>query len=346
MKAGRAARGQPRAVDVNKLVTGMSELIRRTQGETIRYEFALAENLPSCFCDANQLETVILNLVINAHDAMPRGGRLEIQTADVELDAAAAQAGDIESGRYVMLAVSDTGTGMAPETVARAFEPFFTTKPAGKGTGLGLAMAYGFVKQSKGSIEIDSVVGRGTTIRLFLPHFAAAAMPEAVRAKAVTIAAARPGHGETILIAEDDRNVLGYVAEVLRELNYHVIETDNAAAALDIVAEPNRRIHLLLTDVVMPGINGRHLADQARVIQPGMKVVFMTGYPQDVVVDRGRVEPGVELVQKPFAREGLATRIRALLARKGTAPDSDGGGGRVRVASAVPPEAAAGATHE
>ena len=337
---------RPIAIDVNKLITGMSDLIRRTQGETIRYEFVLGDNLPPCFCDANHLETVILNLVINAHDAMPKGGRLEIQTADVVLDDEAARANNVEPGAYVMLAVSDTGIGMAPETVARAFEPFFTTKPVGKGTGLGLSMAYGFVKQSKGSIEIDSVVGRGTTIRLFLPHFAAAAMPEAVRAKAVTIAAARPGHGETILIAEDDRNVLGYVAEVLRELNYHVIETDNAAAALDIVAEPNRRIHLLLTDVVMPGINGRHLADQARVIQPGMKVVFMTGYPQDVVVDRGRVEPGVELVQKPFAREDLATRIRALLDANGAAPDSDGGGRRVRVASDVPPEAAAGATHE
>ncbi|HEV2263538.1 MAG TPA: CHASE domain-containing protein [Stellaceae bacterium] len=304
---------KPRAVDVNKLVTGMSELIRRTQGETIRYEFALARNLSPCFCDANQLETVILNLVINAHDAMPQGGRLEIQTADVELDAAAAQAGDVEPGRYVMLAVSDTGVGMSPETVARAFEPFFTTKPAGKGTGLGLAMAYGFIKQSGGTVEIDSVVGRGTTIRLLLPHFIAAAIPETVRARASSIAAPQPGHGETVLIAEDDPSVLGYVAEVLRELNYHVLETTHAAAALAMVAEPNRPIHLLLTDVVMPGINGRHLADQARVLQPDIKVLFMTGYPQDVVVDRGRIEPGVELMQKPFSREDLAMRIRSLL---------------------------------
>ena len=324
---------KPRAVDVNKLVTGMSELIRRTQGETIRYEFALAENLPSCFCDANQLETVILNLVINAHDAMPRGGRLEIQTADVELDAAAAQAGDIESGRYVMLAVSDTGTGMAPETVARAFEPFFTTKPAGKGTGLGLAMAYGFVKQSGGTVEIDSVVGRGTTIRLLLPHFIAAAVPETVRARTSSIAAPQPGHGETVLIAEDDPSVLGYVADVLRELNYHVLETANAAAALAMVAEPNRPIHLLLTDVVMPGINGRHLADQARVIQPGIKVLFMTGYPQDVVVDRGRIEPGIELMQKPFSREDLAARIRTLL----DADALDGDKPVVRAKADVPP---------
>ena len=304
---------RPRAVDVNKLVTGMSDLIRRTQGETIRYEFALAPDLPPCFCDANQLETVILNLVINAHDAMPHGGRVAIRTADVTLDADAAQANDLAPGRYVMLSVSDTGTGMSPETVTRAFEPFFTTKPAGKGTGLGLSMVYGFAKQSKGTVEIDSVVGHGTTIRILLPHFVAAAVPEAVRAAAASIAAARPGHGETILIAEDDPSVLGYVAEILRELNYHVLETGNAAAALEMVAQPNRRIHLLLTDVVMPGINGRHLADQARIIQPDIKVLFMTGYPQDVVVDRGSIEPGVELMQKPFAREDLAARIRALL---------------------------------
>ena len=310
---------KPRAVDVNKLITGMSELIRRTQGETIRYEFALAPDLPPCFCDTNQLETVILNLVINAHDAMPRGGRLTIRTADVTLDTAAAEAGDLAPGHYVMLAVSDTGTGMSPETVTRAFEPFFTTKPVGKGTGLGLSMAYGFAKQSKGSVEIDSIVGRGTTIRILLPRFVEAAIPEAARFNA-SVAAARPGHGETILIAEDDPSVLGYVAEILRELNYHVLETTNAAAALAMVAEPNRTIHLLLTDVVMPGINGRHLADQARVIQPEIKVLFMTGYPQDVIVDRGRIEPGVELMQKPFAREDLAARIRALLDAE--APDS------------------------
>ena len=332
---------KPRAVDINKLVTGMSELIRRTQGETIRYEFALARNLSPCFCDANQLETVILNLVINAHDAMPQGGRLEIQTADVELDAAAAQAGDVEPGRYIMLAVSDTGVGMAPETVKRAFEPFFTTKPAGKGTGLGLAMAYGFVKQSGGTIEIDSVVGRGTTIRLLLPHFIAAAVPETVRVRTSSIAAPQPGHGETVLIAEDDPSVLGYVAEVLRELNYHVLETTNAAAALAMVAEPNRPIHLLLTDVVMPGINGRHLADQARVLQPDIKVLFMTGYPQDVVVDRGRIEPGVELMQKPFSREDLAARIRTLLSTD--APD--GGKSPARAKADVPLPAETGAVH-
>ncbi|MBU6507313.1 MAG: CHASE domain-containing protein [Alphaproteobacteria bacterium] len=304
---------KPRAVDLNKLITGMSELIRRTQGETIRYDFALAPNLPPCFCDTNQLESVILNLVINAHDAMPRGGRLTIQTTDVTLSVAAAEAADLAPGRYVMLAVSDTGTGMSPETVTRAFEPFFTTKPAGKGTGLGLSMAYGFAKQSKGAVEIDSIVGHGTTIRILLPRFVAAAVPETARFSAPAVAAAQAGHGETILIAEDDPSVLGYVAEILRELNYHVLETTNAAAALAMVAEPNRRVHLLLTDVVMPGINGRHLADQARIIQPEIKVLFMTGYPHDVVVDRGRIEPGVELMQKPFAREDLAARIRALL---------------------------------
>jgi PAS domain S-box-containing protein len=311
---------RPTAIDVNKLVGGMTDLIRRTQGETFRYEFMLGENVPPCYCDANQLETVVLNLVINAHDAMPRGGRLEIQTADVELDDETAGANNLAPGAYVMLAVSDSGIGMSPETVARAFEPFFTTKAAGKGTGLGLSMAYGFARQSKGSIAIDSVVGRGTTVRLFLPHFTAVAVPETARTKAPAIAAAPAGHGETILVAEDDRNVLGYVTEILRELNYHVLEADKAVRALDMLAETDRRIHLLLTDVVMPGINGRRLADQARVLQPGLKVVFMTGYPQDVIVDRGGGEPGVELVKKPFAREDLAARIRALLDMDGKPP--------------------------
>jgi CheY-like chemotaxis protein len=279
----------------------------------------LGDNVPPCYCDANQLETVILNLVINAHDAMPRGGRLEIVTADVVLDDEGARVNDLLPGAYVMLAVSDSGVGMPPDTVARAFEPFFTTKPVGKGTGLGLSMAYGFVRQSKGSIAIDSVVGRGTTIRLFLPHFTDAVVPETVRAKAAA-AAAPSGYGETILVAEDDLNVLSYVAEILRELNYQVLECDNAVRALELFAEPNRRIHLLLTDVVMPGINGRYLADQARVLQPGLKVVFMTGYPQDVIVDRGRSEPGIELVQKPFTREDLAARIRTLLDENGDEP--------------------------
>ncbi|MDE2165623.1 MAG: CHASE domain-containing protein [Alphaproteobacteria bacterium] len=326
---------RPRAVDVNKLVAGMTDLIRRTQGETIGYDFVLGENVPPCFCDANQLETVILNLVINAHDAMPRGGRLEIQTANVVLDEETARASNLTPGPYVMLAVSDSGIGMAPETVARAFEPFFTTKPSGKGTGLGLSMAYGFARQSSGSIAIDSVVGRGTTIRLMLPHFIAAAVPETARVKPSAMPAAQPGHGETVLVAEDDLNVLGYVAEILRELNYHVIEVDNAARALELVAEPGRRVHLLLTDVVMPGINGRHLADQARVLQPDLKVVFMTGYPQDVVVDRGRAEPGIELVQKPFEREDLAARIRALLDQDGDEPS--GSRPRVHVVTDMPP---------
>ncbi|MDE2230213.1 MAG: CHASE domain-containing protein [Alphaproteobacteria bacterium] len=303
---------RPSAVDVNKLIVDMSEMIRRTHGETIHYEFALAEGLQPCFCDANQLETVILNLVINARDAMPNGGRLKIETAAIAIDDATTAAEGLAPGPHVMLAVSDTGVGMSPETAARAFEPFFTTKDTGKGTGLGLSMVYGFVRQSNGHVDIESTVGRGTTVRVFLPHFVAAEAPAEVPYTPAPSATAPRGCGETILIAEDDLGVLGYVAETLRELNYYVLEADNAAAALEILAQP-QAVHLLLTDVIMPGINGRHLADQAKVMQPDIKVLFMTGYPRDVVVDRGRIEPGIELIQKPFARETLAARIRALL---------------------------------
>ncbi len=256
---------RPRAVDLNELATGMAELIRRTQGETFHYEFALGANLPLCFCDANQLETALLNLAINARDAMPDGGRLKIETANTVFDSDAAQLRGIAAGTYLVLAVTDTGVGMPPETVARAFEPFFTTKGIGKGTGLGLSMVYGFVKQSNGHVEIDSAPGRGTTVRIFLPRMAAGEVRDAPDLDAL---AARPtdapGSNETILLVEDDADVRGYVAETLRGLNYRVIEAHDATEALAVVMQPDMRVDLLLTDVVMPGVNGRELANRAR----------------------------------------------------------------------------------
>jgi PAS domain S-box-containing protein len=305
---------RPRAVDLNELATGMAELIRRTQGETMHYEFALAANLPRCFCDANQLETALLNLVINARDAMPGGGRLKIETADTVFDTDAAQRRGITPGTYLMLAVTDTGIGMAPETLGHAFEPFFTTKATGKGTGLGLSMVYGFVKQSNGHVEIDSVPGRGTTVRIFLPRMVAGEARDALDPgwlSGRTVDAR--GSNETILLAEDDEDVRTYVAETLRDLDYRVIEARDSTEALTVVAQTDVSIDLLLTDVVMPDINGRELANRARTLRPNLRILFMTGYSQDAIVHQGRLDPDIELIEKPFRRDTLAARVRAML---------------------------------
>lgn len=304
---------RPGAVDLDELITGMDELIRRTQGEMIEYQFALADNLPLCFCDANQLETALLNLVINARDAMPQGGRLRIETGTVVFDVPEARSRGIATGPYVMLAVSDTGSGMPREVVERAFEPFFTTKDVGKGTGLGLSMVYGFVKQSNGHVEIDSVPNRGTTLRIFLPALAADAAPDTRAADTIALDAGARGRGETILVTEDDDGVRFYVMNALRELGYQVLEASDATAALEIITQSNMRVDLLLSDVVMPGINGRELANRARALQPNIRVLFMTGYSQDAFVHQGRLDPDIELIEKPFRSERLATRVRAML---------------------------------
>jgi hypothetical protein len=304
---------RPRSVDVNELVAGMDDLIRRTQGETIRYEFALNAQPPFCLCDANQLETALLNLVINARDAMPQGGRLTIATANVAFDTTRARVHRIAAGSYMMLAVSDTGVGMSHETAERAFEPFFTTKGAGRGTGLGLSMVYGFVKQSNGHTEIESEPGAGTTLRIFLPAAAADETGDIQGAESPPVDAVTRGAGETILVAEDDVGVRSYVVETLRELNYFVLEADGATAALAIITQAGLRIDMLLTDVVMPGMNGRELADRARGVMPNIRVLFMTGYSQDAIVHGGQLAPDIELIEKPFHGESLAARVRTIL---------------------------------
>jgi PAS domain S-box-containing protein len=305
---------RPHAVSLNELVTGMADLICRTQGETIAYEFALGKDLLLCFCDANQLETSLLNLVINARDAMPDGGRLKIETGHIVFDGRAAADQGISSGAYVMLAVSDTGIGMSSETAERAFDPFFTTKGTGKGTGLGLSVVYGFVKQSGGHVEIESARGRGTTVRIFLPRLAAGEA-QRIPGQDMTppISVGARASGETILIAEDDPSVRNYVVEILRELNYGVIEANDGTAALTKLVEPDLGIDLLLTDVVMPGINGRELADQAKTIRPRIRVLFMTGYSQDAIVHQGRLDSDIELIEKPFGSATLAARVRSVL---------------------------------
>ena len=304
---------RPAAVNLNELIMGMGELIRRTQGEMIEYQFALADNLPLCFCDANQLETALLNLVINARDAMPQGGRLKIETGIVAFDTPQARSRGIASGPYVMLAVSDTGSGMSRDVVEHAFEPFFTTKDVGKGTGLGLSMVYGFVKQSNGHVEIDSVPNRGTTLRIVLPALAVGMAPDARSTDTVVLDAGGRGRGETILVAEDDDGVRSYVMTALRELGYRVLEASDATVALETIGQSNMRVDLLLSDVVMPGMNGRELANRARALQPNIRVLFMTGYSQDAFVHQGRLDPDIELIEKPFRSERLAARVRATL---------------------------------
>lgn len=299
----------PMPLNISHRVREMDELLRRALGEDIEIETVLAAGLWTTLVDANQLENVILNLSINARDAMPSGGRLTIETGNAALDEGyTADVPDVAPGQYVMLAISDTGHGMPPEVAARAFEPFFTTKPEGKGTGLGLSMAYGFAKQSGGHIRIYSEPGAGTTIRLYLPRsHEKEVVPPRPLAGPVT------GGTETILVVEDDLAVQAAVVNTLQTLGYHVLRANDAQAALSIL-QSGVHIDLLFTDVVMPGpLRSPELAQRARQIIPGIAVLFTSGYTQNAVVHGGRLDPGVELLSKPYRQEDLARKIRHLL---------------------------------
>jgi signal transduction histidine kinase/NO-binding membrane sensor protein with MHYT domain len=297
---------QPQVVDLNALVAGMSDLFKRTLGESIQVETILAENLWNTRADPNQLESALLNLVINARDAMPEGGRLTIRTANSTLDEnyAAAHA-EVVPGDYVLVSVSDTGSGMAPGVLERAFEPFFTTKDIGQGTGLGLSMIYGFVRQSGGHVKIESAPGRGTDVKIYLARTLARAAPQATGAQP----APRATSGETVLVVEDDANVRAYSTESLRSLGYRVVEAQDAPTALkQLDAHPD--IRLLFTDVGLPGLNGRELAEEARLRRPGLPVLFTSGYTHDAVIMSGAQGEGLPLLTKPFTVEQLASRIR------------------------------------
>ena len=310
----------PKPVDVNRLVTGMSDLLRRTIGEQISIETVLAGGLWGVSCDPNQLEIAMLNLAVNARDAMPDGGRLTIETANAHLDDEYARAqAEVIAGQYVSIAVSDSGTGMSPDTVARAFEPFFTTKDIGQGTGLGLSQVYGFIKQSGGHVKIYSELGQGTTVRIYLPRLHSAIDGEPVRNSFVPTP--RAVRGETILVVEDDPDVRVYTVGLLQELGYSVIEAREAASALSLLqATPD--ICLIFTDVGLPGgMNGRQLVDRARIVKPGIKVLFTTGYARNAIVHDGRLDPGVQLLTKPFSQVELAAKIRDVIdARADGAP--------------------------
>ncbi len=300
----------PKPTDVNRLVAEMEELVRHTVGPEIELTFAGAEGLWPTLVDPNQLENALLNLCINARDAMPNGGRIRLQTANRTLDARAAAERDLAPGQFVTLSVTDTGNGMPPEVAARAFEPFFTTKPLGEGTGLGLSMIYGFARQSGGQVRIASKLGEGTTVRIYLPRHAAA---EAPIAEAAADRPAEATRGESVLIVDDEPSIRMLAQDVLEELGYHAIEAADGAAALDVLRSA-ARVDLLLTDVGLPGgMNGRQLADAGRALRPGMKVLFITGYAEAAVMGTGQLEPGMHVLTKPFAMGGLAMRVRDLI---------------------------------
>ncbi|MEO5756040.1 MAG: ATP-binding protein [Mesorhizobium sp.] len=299
----------PQPLKSNEMVADISELLRRTLGEAVQLETVLAGGLWSVFADRNLLESAILNLAINARDAMPEGGRLTIETANCHLDEAYAAEHAVEPGQYVMVAVTDTGTGMSREVMTKAFDPFFTTKGVGKGTGLGLSQVFGFVKQSLGHIKIYSEVGHGTTIKIYLPRFYGAA--DATR-PAVNHDLALASGREIVLLVEDDEQVLSLTGQMLRDLGYGVIEARGGAEALSALAA-HPEVKLLFTDVVMPDMNGRHLAEEALRRRPDLKVLFTTGYTRNAVVHNGVLDPGVNLLQKPTSLDQLAAKIRAVL---------------------------------
>jgi CheY-like chemotaxis protein len=301
----------PRSTDINKLVAGMEDLIRRSVGPDIDVEVANSPELWLTKIDPSQLENSLLNLCINARDAMaPGGGRLTIETANMWFDELAARELDISPGQYVSLSVADTGAGMAPEVIARAFDPFFTTKPLGEGTGLGLSMVYGFVRQSGGQVRINSGIGKGTTMCLYLPRLIGAG--EMVEEPPVAMAIERGG-GETVLIIDDEPTIRMLIAEVLQEQGYTTIEAENGPGGLRIV-QSDARIDLLITDVGLPGgLNGRQVADAARVVRPDLKVLFITGFAETAVVGDGQLPAGMAVITKPFALAALGQKVRELV---------------------------------
>ena len=299
----------PQGVDANALVRGMEDLLRRTLGERVRLETNLATEPWPTLADANQLENALLNLAINARDAMPDGGRLTISTENLQVDGIDPRDKDpIEPGDYSVIRVGDTGTGMPPEIIDKVFDPFFTTKPIGEGTGLGLSMIYGFARQSRGHVRIRSTVGEGTQVSLYLPRYRGE-MASQRHAASEELA---PGSGEAVLLVEDDSSVRLLIGEVLRDLGYVCVEATDAQAALPMLAS-NARLDLMITDVGLPGMNGRQLASIARQHRPDLKVLFVTGYAEHATGGERFLDPGMEMVTKPFTLDALALKIRDML---------------------------------
>ena len=300
----------PKPVNIDRLVTGMADLLHRSLGETVRLETVSTPGLWSVEADQNQLENAILNLAVNARDAMPDGGKLTIETANAWLDErySAAHA-EVTPGGYVVICVTDTGHGMSKQVLARAFDPYFTTKEVGKGTGLGLSMVYGFVKQSGGHVKIYSEPNEGTTVKIYLPRL----MTGAEEARAPAVEPDPTGREQMILVVEDDDDVRAYTVEMLRELGYRVAHAPDGAAALRVIEREAGRIDLLFTDVVMPNMSGRELVDRARALQPDLKVLYTSGYTRNSIVHGGRLDAGVEMIAKPFTYQTLARKIGDIL---------------------------------
>ena len=303
---------EPKSTDLNLLVAGMQELIQRTVGPEIAVESVLPGGLWNSLIDPGQLENALLNLCINARDAMPGGGKLTIETGNRWLDQRAAQERELPPGQYVSLCVSDTGTGMPADVIARAFDPFFTTKPIGQGTGLGLSMIYGFARQSGGQVRIYSEVGDGTLVCIYLPRHVGSV--DAKETEVDLAEAPRAEAGETVLVVDDEPTVRMLVTEVLEDLGYTAIEAADGAGGLKVL-QSDVRIDLLVTDVGLPGgLNGRQVADAARMARPKLKVLFITGYAENAVLSHGHLDPGMHVLTKPFAMETLAARIKDLIA--------------------------------
>jgi signal transduction histidine kinase/CheY-like chemotaxis protein len=300
----------PKSTDVNRLIAGMEELIRRSVGPGVKLEVVGAGGLWPTKIDPSQLENALLNLCINARDAMPDGGRVTIETANKWLDDRAAKERELAPGQYISICVTDTGVGMTPDVIAHAFDPFFTTKPLGRGTGLGLSMIHGFVRQSGGQVRIYSEVGSGTTMCLYLPRIAG--NPDDVGAtEALQVADA--GEGETVLVIDDEPTIRMLMIEVLEETGYVAVEASDGPSGLKIL-QSDARIDLLVTDVGLPGgMNGRQVADAARATRADLKVLFVTGFAENAVIGNGHLEAGMQVIAKPFTMMALASKVRQMI---------------------------------
>jgi PAS domain S-box-containing protein len=300
----------PRILDLNKYLPGVADFLQRSLGETVELEVTGAPGLWPIEVDVSQLETTLINLAVNARDAMPGGGKLTVEACNQALDRDYCRANpEVAPGQYALISISDTGQGMPADVLARAFEPFFTTKEIGHGTGLGLSQVYGFVKQSGGHVKIYSEPGLGTTVKLYFPR----AREQASDVQEESGVWRGNADNETVLVVEDDQDLRWYLIEALRDLNYRAIGAPDAAGALRVLEQPSTKIDLMLTDVVMPRMNGRELFRRAQELRPGLKVLFVSGYSRNAVVHQGRVDLDVQLIQKPVSLQDLAARIRDML---------------------------------
>jgi CheY-like chemotaxis protein len=301
----------PEVLNANKLVAGMSEILARTLGETIHIETVLSAGLWQVRADPMQLENALINLSVNARDAMPAGGNLTIETSNAFVDEAFAKEFALTPGQYVLIAIADTGTGMTAETMLKAFDPFYTTKGVGKGTGLGLSQVYGFVRQSGGHVKLYSEVDVGTSVKIYLPRYYGEAIAAEQPKADLSLHRAQPS--EVILVVEDDERVRAISSEALKELGYGVLVATSPREALEMLRVSEPQVSMMFTDVVMPEMSGRELADLAREIQPDLRVLYTTGYTRNAIVHNGVLDPGTSLLTKPFTIEELATKVRRML---------------------------------